>query len=80
MIAMRTSALLGGPSAVGGIQSSWSSRGELEEGRLRAVRGELHDREPAGAQHLLVDGLHERLGGRGRLDHADVALLARAVE
>ena len=33
---------------------------------------------PPGPQHLLVDGLHQRLGGRGGLDHADVALAARA--
>ena len=48
--------------------------GQVEEGRLRPLGGELHDRQPAGAQHLLVDRLHEHLGGARGLDHAHVAL------
>src|SRR3954452_17576122 len=48
---------------------------QLEESRLGAARLKLHDRKAAGAQHLLVHGLHERLGRRGRRDRAHVALL-----
>ena len=72
---MRTSAFSAAHFAVGGTQSSCSSEASSKKAAWRLVGRELDDREAAGAQHLLVDRLHQRLGGGRRLDHADVALL-----
>ena len=78
IIAMRTSAFSAAHSRVRRDPVELLVAGELEEGGLRAVGGQLHDRQAAGTQHLLVHGLHQRLGGGRGLDHADVALAAPA--
>ena len=48
---------------------------QLVERRLSAARLQLHDRQAAGAEDLLVDRLNERLGRGGGGDRAHVALL-----
>src|SRR5215211_3436699 len=48
--------------------------GVLEEAGRPARGRQLHHREPARLQHLLVHREHQRLRGRAGLDHADVAL------
>ena len=67
--------VLGRPGGGGRDPVQLLVAGQLEERGLLPAGGELHHREPALAQHLLVHRLHQHLGGRGRLDHAHVARL-----
>src|SRR5207248_9432085 len=48
--------------------------GQLVERGRGPLGGQLHDRKATSPQHLLVDGLHERLRVARGLDHADIAL------
>src|SRR3954454_13812467 len=66
--------VLGGPGGRWRDPLELLVRGEVVERGGRPLRGELHDREPARPQHLLVDGLHEGLRAGGGLDDAYVAL------
>src|SRR5581483_10846138 len=67
--------LLDGPAGGGRDPLELLVARQLVEGRRGALGRELHDREAAGAQHLLVHRLGERLSRGGRLDHARLALL-----